>query len=469
MSQLLLNNFLSNLRKEYKDTYLRNDQKKSELIDTKNVLLYLMHTKEFSKSDYECLHNFEYQINIVGEIVTYYTKKWKPYKTSEALPDEWVEIFTILLYKYFLDIKARGKTDEELLKIINSVFKCLDLASTIWLKKGSELYKSICQDFDRVINNISQQEHSTNNNFYAKFRNFKKPLVVLPVTVLFFEGPIARAYLATIHSMGFTPQKIIHLVFGNDISTKKPIGKLFPEILRKKYLATMHKQRIHYWPNQISKNLPELKKSIFKSVISDFKFSQKVLDQANELKSLTYFCSNIEVLLIKNLRDTLLKDCLQQFPRSTLLYTGGGIVPKDLLDISNIKFIHIHPGFLPSLRGADCFLWSVLLHGRASASCFYMNDGIDTGNIILAAWLPRISFEISRNEFDLMTLYRSIYSYLDPWVRSFVLRQVIERYSDSNFYSISASTQLNNDGILLNFMHNKIKDVVMDELFPFKY
>ena len=68
-----------------------------------------------------------------------------------------------------------------------------------------------------------------------------------------------------------------------------------------------------------------------------------------------------------------------------------------------------------------------------------------------------------------MTLYRSIYSYLDPWVRSFVLRQVIERYSDSNFYSISASTQLNNDGILLNFMHNKIKDVVMDELFPFKY
>ena len=152
-------------------------------------------------------------------------------------------------------------------------------------------------------------------------------------------------------------------------------------------------------------------------------------------------------------------------PESTLLYTGGGIVPKQLLDISNIKLIHIHPGFLPRLRGADCTLWSVLMYETTSASCFYMDDGIDIGNIILASWLPKISFKISHNKYDSKTLYQSIYSYLDPWVRSFVLRQVINKYSGTNFYAISATEQVKDSGITLHFMHNKIKDVVIDKLF----
>ena len=464
MSQQLVNNLLSKLREKHE--YVQDDYMQHEFIETKSVLLCLMHTKEFSKSDTDWLLNFEYQINITGKIVTHYTKKWKPNKSSKVLQNEWIDIFTLLLYKHFLDIKNLNKTDTELLKIINSIFKSLDLASSSWLKKGSELYTSISEDFERVINNVSHDENLSGNDFIDNFTKSNKSLEVLPITVLFFEGPIARAYLATIYSMGFKPQKIIHLVSRHDVVTKKSIGKLFPDSLRKTYAATIHKQKIHYWPNKISKDQPELKKSIFNCIINDYQFSQAILDNANKLKPLTYFCSNIEILLIDNLGDSLLIERLKRLPESTLLYTGGGIVPKDLLDISTIKFIHIHPGFLPRLRGADCTLWSLLLYGRTSASCFYMDDGIDTGNIILASWLPRISFKISRNNYDLITLYRSIYSFLDPWVRSFVLRQVIKKYGSTNFYSIHASKQDSDNGTSLNFMHNKIKDVVIEHLFP---
>ena len=61
MSQLLANKMLSSLCDEYE---LQIDDKKQEFIDTQFILLCLIHTPEFSKSDVEWLDNFEYKINI---------------------------------------------------------------------------------------------------------------------------------------------------------------------------------------------------------------------------------------------------------------------------------------------------------------------------------------------------------------------------------------------------------------------
>lgn len=52
------------------------------------------------------------------------------------------------------------------------------------------------------------------------------------------------------------------------------------------------------------------------------------------------------------------------------------------------KFINIHPSYLPDLRGIDPVPGS-LLHGRSSgATCHYMNDAIDGGNIIAQVEIP---------------------------------------------------------------------------------
>ena len=76
---------------------------------------------------------------------------------------------------------------------------------------------------------------------------------VLPLTVMFYEGPIARAYLQTLKSLGFKPERIVHMVSSNDLASGKAVGTWLPSGLRKTYAASLQRQRIHYWPKTIAK------------------------------------------------------------------------------------------------------------------------------------------------------------------------------------------------------------------------
>jgi methionyl-tRNA formyltransferase len=82
-----------------------------------------------------------------------------------------------------------------------------------------------------------------------------------------------------------------------------------------------------------------------------------------------------------------------------MLYTSGGRVPGDLLSTSPSRMIHIHPGVVPYVRGSDCLFWSVLTRGRPGMSCFYMNAGIDTGDIIHTREFDAPSYPVSRTVF----------------------------------------------------------------------
>lgn len=68
-----------------------------------------------------------------------------------------------------------------------------------------------------------------------------------------------------------------------------------------------------------------------------------------------------------------------------ILVTNGCpvILPiTELTSRNNKLFVNVHPSFLPDLRGSDP-VPGALLHGRMSgATCFVMDDKIDTGNII---------------------------------------------------------------------------------------
>ena len=46
------------------------------------------------------------------------------------------------------------------------------------------------------------------------------------------------------------------------------------------------------------------------------------------------------------------------------------------------NFIHIHPGYLPEVRGADGLLWSIKEYNKIGVSSFIMNHKIDSGEII---------------------------------------------------------------------------------------
>ena len=74
------------------------------------------------------------------------------------------------------------------------------------------------------------------------------------------------------------------------------------------------------------------------------------------------------------------------------------IVP--VADYPAIRFINIHPSYLPDLRGADPVPAAILFARDAGASCHVMDSGIDTGDIIAQ---ERIAYDANR---DVITLYK---------------------------------------------------------------
>lgn len=59
------------------------------------------------------------------------------------------------------------------------------------------------------------------------------------------------------------------------------------------------------------------------------------------------------------------------------------ILPKDILDIFPDKAINLHISYLPWNRGADPNFWSFVEDTPKGVTIHYLDDGVDTGDIIV--------------------------------------------------------------------------------------
>lgn len=91
-------------------------------------------------------------------------------------------------------------------------------------------------------------------------------------------------------------------------------------------------------------------------------------------------------------------------------------MPKALLDMPHLKFVHVHPGYLPDVRELIVHCGQNWLKDEPPRRV-YMAPGIDDGDIIQASYLPVINIDVSRSGKDLKTLYRATYAFVDPWLR----------------------------------------------------
>jgi hypothetical protein len=115
-----------------------------------------------------------------------------------------------------------------------------------------------------------------------------------------------------------------------------------------------------------------------------------------------------------------------------VIYGAGGLVKKPLLEAGK-PFLHIHPGVLPDVRGGDGLLWSILTRGRCGATCFFLDAGIDTGNIIRTKeWdapvlkSPPVASILPR--FHLMMMRRLLERSYDAQIRADLLLEVLDGY-----------------------------------------
>jgi hypothetical protein len=286
---------------------------------------------------------------------------------------------------------------------------------------------------------------------------------ILPIDVFFYENPIARAYLEMLYSLRLKPRRLVHLIPERDIATKKRIGRLLPSNLRQIYLHSVQASKISYWPKHLLKNHKVNCDNLFEELEKTLQLKKSSIRGLANLQPLERFCDDIIKVSYDGFKDERFLEAIKETPSQLVLFTGGGIIPKKVFDNTDAKILHIHPGYLPDIKGADCFYWSSMLAGRPSASCFVMNSGIDTGDIINAKFLPKLNLSASTQELNEQMIYRLIYSFVDPWVRAAVLRDTI-LYTDK-FNSISPLRQDYTNGITFHFMHKKMREQITNSFF----
>lgn len=238
----------------------------------------------------------------------------------------------------------------------------------------------------------------------------------IDLSLIFFDSPIGRAYLRLIHEENYKLKEIIII--------QNSKNKFCPNFLFFKINA--------YFKNYYALKL--IKTNLFK--INSKKINNFFLLNENFCKNmyknipLKKYFSKVTYINNQSINSKELYNYLED-KNDLFLFTGGGIVKKKLLNTKN-KFIHIHPGYLPLVRGADGLLWSILKENHIGVTSFYMNEKIDQGMVIKKEKMNIENFIFKKNHshLDSKSYYRFIYAFIDPLLRAYHLKKLL---LDQNF------------------------------------
>ncbi len=102
----------------------------------------------------------------------------------------------------------------------------------------------------------------------------------------------------------------------------------------------------------------------------------------------------LEVIEVENLGSPEFEEKLKAEDVDLFVVVAFRVLPKSILEIPKIGSVNLHASLLPKYRGAAPIHWAVI-NGEEETGCtvFFLNEKVDTGNIILQKKMP-----ISDNE-----------------------------------------------------------------------
>lgn len=258
----------------------------------------------------------------------------------------------------------------------------------------------------------------------------------------------SRTYLTYLQAAGYRPRKIILVDF---VYRDRLFERLEPWVGRRLAAAA---------GRAIKQHKPDL---IFENVCGSL---QQAVPIAIDYFSKFCFCEygdEVTSVVARDFDDPVFTGMLRSEPCSTFLYTNGGRVPTAFLNDPRVKVLHIHPGIVPHVRGSDGLFWSLLTRGRPGASCFFMDDGIDTGQLIRTREFERPTFPGFRKvvDADVELASRALLYAYDPHLRAQLLVDVVNALPAGGFANLQASPQSAGDTGPFYWMHRHIKAQVM--------
>lgn len=104
------------------------------------------------------------------------------------------------------------------------------------------------------------------------------------------------------------------------------------------------------------------------------------------------------------------------------VYSGiSKVLLTDPVLAAGTRFLHVHGGHLPGYRGATAFYFGLLRTGKLGVTAFWMDRGVDTGEMLGRAWFEPLHGV-------------SVDNVLDPVYRAQLLADVLEHKESHGTY-----------------------------------
>ena len=162
----------------------------------------------------------------------------------------------------------------------------------------------------------------------------------------------------------------------------------------------------------------------------------------------------------KNINMETLEHIKFKTKNNTILNTGSFIYTQKLITNLNDNVYHVHPGYLPDLKGADGIFWSILKFNKVGMSLFRINEKIDEGEIYARKNFNFFKFKHQvLNNLNTKEKYNFILSTLDPILRG-------KYFTEWGINSLAKKEPIqNSSGNYNTFMNEKELENVMRKIF----
>jgi methionyl-tRNA formyltransferase len=107
-----------------------------------------------------------------------------------------------------------------------------------------------------------------------------------------------------------------------------------------------------------------------------------------EFTNLVNFCQKNGVLCHKvyDFNSASSEAGLKELSPDLIVFTGGGLIRRNILEIPDLGVLNCHSGLLPRYRGMDTLEWAILeakeTLPQVGLTLHFMDSGVDTGSIL---------------------------------------------------------------------------------------
>jgi len=242
---------------------------------TLSRLCSLSAEKVFDSHSNKEIDFFSKKYDIALRLFSFYDNKGCKWGV-ETLNHAGLQLFSGLLYLRVLLAINQNASDIDLAKYINVCWKAFDNVNLPDFLQTEPKRLQYLQDelFERLpakdLQDKAISPYTVTNIKPIDWDGFK----TLPIDILFYEGPIVRAYLETLYSLKCKPGRIIHLIAERDLVSKKKVGRFLPSFFRHKYAAAIQSRKIHYWPQYLFRTHKKCCLEIFEHLQEILKIEQ---------------------------------------------------------------------------------------------------------------------------------------------------------------------------------------------------